>query len=88
MILQGKAVKFLYLSLSLLRGFFIACLAISDFSHVISPSPQLSLKRRMEERERDSTCRTREEWALGNNWEERAAEVGGLGLRMSDRAVV
>jgi len=70
MILQGRAVRFLYLLLSLLRFFvlirfkFRACLAISDFSHAISPSPYLSLNRRMEERGRDSTSKVGEEWRL------------------------
>lgn len=51
MILQGKAVRFLYLLLRLLRFFILiefkirACFAISDFSHAISPSPYLSLKK-------------------------------------------
>lgn len=71
MILQGSAVRFLSLLLSLLRFFILirfkirACLAISGFSHAISPSLYLRLKRRMEKRERDSTSRIHEEWCLG-----------------------
>lgn len=97
MILQGRAVRFLYLLLSLLRFFILigfkirACLAIWDFSHAISPSLYFSLKGRMEEKERTaapeyvrSGARVPRQRMAG----ERAAEGGGSGLRMPDRAVV